>query len=332
MTAKMRLINFLKNYSKGPSLILFPSTSSPSQVFVRNFKIDGKTMEAVLKSIDAQSPTNKSISLNISVCKMTNEAFDTLINTGNFSIIKSLTLIGNLPTNTPPNSTGSGALLQQLLTTPVNLQLLFKTKLESLTLKNWNLTDEFLDNCVPIIQLNNHLQYLNLDFNDFKRRDHIDKILRVNRKLINISVRSGKNLVEKIEKFNEPLPVTPVLAENAEVEGQKSDAVFEEVQSTKPDSGKKSTKTSTKSATPSANENNKTNAKDENSTPNPTIPEPEMLIMTAEEVREYRRAKLYKKEVDENNTVPMVFLSDKIERRDKKLFFPGNGVFKRLIF
>lgn len=165
--------NFSKNYSSKPSIICGPNTVNPTSIFVKNFKIDASVMKSLSQAINALS--NK-IFLNFNVCKITNEAFDILISKEHgvlYKNVKSLTMIGNLPVNSQP------ALLQQLLTTPVNFQELFKTNLESLTLKYWNLNDEFLDNSIAIIQLNDKLQYLNLDFNDFKRQDHIHKILRV---------------------------------------------------------------------------------------------------------------------------------------------------------
>lgn len=250
-----------------------------------------------------------------------------------------------------------GALLQQLLTTPVNFQQLFKTSLESLTLKHWNLTDEFLDNCIAVIQLNNTLQYLNLDFNDFKRRDHVEKILRVNRKLVNVSLRDAKRLDETVLKYNEPVVMDGEDTALPSSTDQNKSSL--DMTSSTPSSGKKSkepkdskddrdSKTGGKSASSaSKNERASTPGQGADARPNsqscksnllnngaPVVPEPEMLVMTADEVREFRRAKLYKNEIESGGfqTVPGVFLSEKIERRDRKLYFPGNGVFKRLVF
>jgi len=301
-----------------PALLCAPNCEKPTHFYFRNFQIDALCMQSFLKAIDNPS-IYKNISINISVCKLTNETFDVLIKNGNFNIIKHLTIIGNLPVSTSGIASSAtivsvnnerGALLQQLLNTPVKLGELFNTKLESLTMKNMNLTDDFLDTCVPSIQKNESLTFLNLDFNHISKRNHIDKILRVNRKLIAISIRSAKNLNCQEEFFNEPREIFVQPNDESENSNEASS------------SGKKSRG----SATPS-NSDRPTSQKSVMK-----VQEPEMLIMNPEELREYRRYHLYKEEVLANNSVPKIFLSDKIERRDKKVYFPGNQVFKRLIF
>jgi len=243
-----------KHFQKGPCIITVPNRNTPSTYYLRGFKIDGPTMKAFVKAVEA-NPT-KTVAVHISRCNLTEEGYDTLITEANFNTIKRLTLIG--PISTKP--------------TTLDFTRLFSCSLETLKLNHWALTDDFLDSAVPALQKNDSLALLSLDFNRFSRRDHIETVLRINRKLVFISMRDATG----------------------------------------------GTKTSTLSA------------EDADFTK-------EMLSMNRSELEQLRSIKLKTVAGEDGGSptlpaVPSIFMSDKIERKDNKVYFPGNTVFKKLVF
>merc|ERR1712173_471990 len=77
----------------------------------------------------------------------------------------------------------------------------------------WNLDDQFLSESVELLQNNDSLMLLSLDFNNFKRVDHIRDILRLNRKLM---MASFKNVNQQISLDRESYA-----AELLEMEGKE---------------------------------------------------------------------------------------------------------------
>lgn len=143
--------------------------------------------------------------------------------------------------------------------------------------------------------------------------------------MINISIRNAKNLNPTVIKYNEPIEQLP---------HEKSDSPASEEapkeQPPTPAETKKSGKKGGKDSAASKTDRVQTPVADPSkSTAQLIVPEPEMLVMTHDEVREYRRAKLYKNQVD---NVAAIFTSDKICRKDCKIYFPGNHIFKQLIY
>ena len=158
-----------------------PNRSSPNVYHLRGFKIDVETMRAFLKAIEANPVRN--VTIHISRCNLTPEAFDLFCSDADFSIINHLTLVGPLDDSK-----------RKLF----DIKKLFQVNLESLKLPCWGLTDEFMDDCIEVLQKNESLMLLSLDFNKFQRMDHVIKILRVNRKLMGLSIRNVNNTSNKV--------------------------------------------------------------------------------------------------------------------------------------
>merc|ERR1711881_9621 len=164
-----------KHYHHGPCIIAAPNRASPSTYYLRGFKIDGPTMRAFLKAVEA-NPV-KTVTVHIARCNLTEEGYNCLVSDANFSQIKRLVLVG--PISEAP--------------TTLDFTKLFSCTIETLKLHNWGLDDAFLERSVAALQKNESLALLSLDFNNFgsQARSCLDKILRINRKLVFISMRSG---------------------------------------------------------------------------------------------------------------------------------------------
>ena len=198
-------------------------------------------MRAFLKAIEANPVRN--VTIHISRCNLTPEAFQLFISEANFTIINHLTLVGPLNSSKTPSYRDS-------------LKKLFQVNLESLKLPCWNLDDQFLSESVELLQNNESLMLLSLDFNNFKKVDHIRDILRLNRKLMMVSF---KNVNQQISLNRESYAA-------------------------------------------------------------------ELLEMDARELKSFRSIKL-----KESPKVPKILRSGDIVRKDGKVYFPGNNVFKKLI-
>jgi len=234
----------LKYNPNGPFLYVTPNKQTPKFYYLRGFKLESQTMRAFLKAIDANSST-KSITINISRCNITPEAFSILLKEGNFQIIKHISIIGF-------GSTMPG----------IDFKQLFTTNLDSLKLSFLNLDDQFLEASVGMLQRNEWLSLLSLDFNNFSESGvsgSLEKVLRLNRKLVTVSARSAKGL-KRVEKTDLPMIKSP------------------------------------------------------------------FLEMNGAEMKIFKQVKL-----GIENKQPTIFKNDKIERKDRKILFPGNTVFKKLI-
>ena len=151
-------------------------------------------MRAFLKAVESNPIRN--VTIHISRCNLTPEAFDLFCSEANFTIINHLTLVGPLDKTKRKN---------------FDLKKLFKVSLESLKLPCWGLDDNFMDESVDILQNNESLMLLCLDFNEFKRVDHVRSILRLNRKLMMLSLNNvvgkmggksdGDKIVQCVQKF-----------------------------------------------------------------------------------------------------------------------------------
>lgn len=235
------------NWTDGPCIITTPNRAAPNVYHLRGFKIDIETMRAFLKAVESNPIRN--VTIHISRCNLTPEAFDLFCSEANFTIINHLTLVGPLDKTKRKN---------------FDLKKLFKVSLESLKLPCWGLDDNFMDESVDILQNNESLMLLCLDFNEFKRVDHVRSILRLNRKLMMLSLN---NVVGKMRGQND----------GDKIVDQDCYAA-------------------------------------------------EMLEMDKKELKAFRSIKL-----KDNSIVPKILKSDAVSKKNGKVYFPGNNVFKKLI-
>jgi len=226
------------NWTDGPCIITTPNRAAPNVYHLRGFKIDVETMRAFLKAVESNPIRN--VTVHISRCNLTPEAFNLFCSEANFTIINHLTLVGPLDKTKRKN---------------FDLKKLFKVSLESLKLPCWGLDDNFMDESVEILQNNESLMLLCLDFNEFKRVDHVRSILRLNRKLMMLSLSGGEQKMIDQDSYAA-----------------------------------------------------------------------EMLEMDRKELRAFRSIKL-----KDNSIVPKILKSDAVSKKNGRVYFPGNNVFKKLI-
>jgi len=161
----------------GPVIYALPNIVNPRFYQVRGFKIDGLTMKALLQAIYANGQEN--VRLNIARCRITKEAWSTLADSIDvFSSLKHLEIV---PVIGEKFDNDELALIQKL----------FTKDLETLSLRYFGLDDDFLNGVADSCQKNNSLKALILDFNNFTTTTALEKILRINRSLILVSVRNS---------------------------------------------------------------------------------------------------------------------------------------------
>jgi len=228
------------NWTDGPCIITTPNRAAPNVYHLRGFKIDVETMRAFLKAVESNPIRN--VTIHISRCNLTPEAFNLFCSEANFTIINHLTLVGPLDKTKRKN---------------FDLKKLFKVSLESLKLPCWGLDDTFMDESVEILQNNESLMLLCLDFNEFERVDHVKSVLRLNRKLMMLSLSGGRRGEKEIDQDSYGA---------------------------------------------------------------------DMLEMDKQELKVFRSIKL-----KDNSIVPKILKSDAVSKKNGRVYFPGNNVFKKLI-
>jgi len=174
-----RSINSVTEYESnvGPVIYALPNIVNPRFYQVRGFKIDGLTMKALLQAIHANGQEN--VRLNIARCRITSDAWAVLAESIDvFSSLKHLEIVPVIGANFDDDNLKL-------------IQKLFTKDLETISLRNFGFNDEFLNDIVDSCQKNESLKALILDFNNFTTLSALEKILRINRSLVLVSVRKS---------------------------------------------------------------------------------------------------------------------------------------------